>query len=129
MKTCTDSTILAAYLRLSREDGDITEGKEESNSITNQRKLIEQYLLSHPDLTELEYTEYVDDGYTGTNTARPSFQSMISRAKNGEIGCIIVKDMSRFSRNYPTLGDYVEQILPMLGVRFISINDGYDSKE
>ena len=129
MKTSTDSTILAAYLRLSREDGDITEGKEESNSITNQRKLIEQYLLSHPDLAELEYTEYVDDGYTGTNTARPSFQSMISRAKNGEIGCIIVKDMSRFSRNYLTLGDYVEQILPMLGVRFISINDGYDSKE
>ena len=107
MKTSTDSTILAAYLRLSREDGDIAEGKEESNSITNQRKLIEQYLLSHPDLAELEYTEYVDDGYTGTNTARPSFQSMISRARNGEIGCIIVKDMSRFSRNYLTLGDYV----------------------
>ena len=57
MKTSTDSTILAAYLRLSREDWDITEGKGESNSITNQRKLIEQYLLSHPDLAELEYTE------------------------------------------------------------------------
>lgn len=129
MNLGTDSTVLAAYLRLSREDGDITEEKEESNSITNQRKLIEQYLLSHPDLEELEYTEYADDGYTGTNTARPSFQSMISKARNGEINCIIVKDMSRFSRNYLTLGDYIEQILPMLGVRFISINDHYDSKE
>ena len=76
MKTSTDFAILAAYLRLSREDGDITEGKEESNSITNQRKLIEQYLLSHPDLAELEYTEYVDDGYTGTNTKRPAFHSI-----------------------------------------------------
>lgn len=129
MNLGTDSTILAAYLRLSLADGDLENGKNESNSIANQRKLIRQYLLSHPDLERLEYTEYVDDGYSGTNTARPSFQSMISKARNGEINCIIVKDMSRFSRNYLTLGDYVEQILPVLGVRFIAINDHYDSKE
>ena len=128
MKTAADSRVLAAYLRLSLEDGDKEQG-DESNSIINQRKLIERYLLSHPDLAALEYTEFVDDGYSGTNTARPSFRNMIKQVKAGKIQCIIVKDMSRFSRNYLTLGDYVEQILPMHGVRFVSINDPYDSKE
>lgn len=122
------SHVIAAYLRLSQADGDL-DSKTESNSISNQRKLIEHYLLSHPDLSDMEYTEYIDDGYTGVNTARPSLQMMLHKVRSGEIQCIIVKDMSRLSRDYLTLGDYVEQFFPMQGVRFIAINDGYDSKE
>ena len=122
------SHVIAAYLRLSQADEDL-DSKTESNSISNQRKLIERYLLSHPDLSDMEYTEYIDDGYTGVNTARPSLQMMLHKVRSGEIQCIIVKDMSRLSRDYLTLGDYVEQFFPMQGVRFIAINDGYDSKE
>ena len=122
------SHVIAAYLRLSQADGDL-DSKTESNSISNQRQLIEHYLLSHPDLSDMEYTEYIDDGYTGVNTARPSLQMMLHKVRSGEIQCIIVKDMSRLSRDYLTLGDYVEQFFPMQGVRFIAINDGYDSKE
>jgi len=122
------SHVIAAYLRLSKADGDL-DSKTESNSISNQRKLIKHYLLSHPDLSDMEYTEYIDDGYTGVNTARPSLQMMLHKVRSGEIQCIIVKDMSRLSRDYLTLGDYVEQFFPMQGVRFIAINDGYDSKE
>ena len=122
------SHVIAAYLRLSRADEDL-DSKSESNSISNQRKLIEHYRLSHPDLSDMEYTEYIDDGYTGVNTARPSLQMMLRKVRSGEIQCIIVKDMSRLSRDYLTLGDYVEQFFPMQGVRFIAINDGYDSKE
>lgn len=122
------SHVIAAYLRLSRADEDL-DSKTESNSISNQRKLIEHYLLSHPDLSDMEYTEYIDDGYTGVNTARPSLQMMLRKVRSGKIQCIIVKDMSRLSRDYLTLGDYVEQFFPMQGVRFIAINDGYDSKD
>ena len=122
------SHVIAAYLRLSRADEDL-DSKSESNSISNQRKLIEHYRLSHPDLSDMEYTEYIDDGYTGVNTTRPSLQMMLRKVRSGEIQCIIVKDMSRLSRDYLTLGDYVEQFFPMQGVRFIAINDGYDSKE
>ena len=122
------SHVIAAYLRLSQADEDL-DSKAESNSISNQRKLIEHYLLSHPDLSDMAYTEYIDDGYTGVNTARPSLQMMLHKVRSGEIQCIIVKDMSRLSRDYLTLGDFVEQFFPMQGVRFIAINDGYDSKE
>lgn len=128
MKQKNHSHVIAAYLRLSQADEDL-DSKAESNSISNQRKLIEHYLLSHPDLSDMEYTEYIDDGYTGVNTARPSLQMMLHKVRSGEIQCIIVKDMSRLSRDYLTLGDYVEQFFPMQGVRFIAINDGYDSKE
>lgn len=69
----------------------------------------------------------MDDGYSGTNENRPEFQRMITLARHGQIRCIIVKDFSRFARNYITMGDYLEQIFPFLGVRFISVNDGYDS--
>lgn len=119
---------LAAYLRLSNADRDLSE-KEESNSIANQRSLIKNYLLTHPDLSAMKYREFVDDGYTGTNTQRPAFKKLIAQAKAGKIHAVIVKDLSRFSRDYLVLGDYVEQIFPMLGVRFLSINDHYDSKE
>lgn len=122
------SFTLAAYLRLSKADGDLSE-KNESNSISNQRTLIKNYLLTHPDLSAMKYREFVDDGYTGTNTQRPAFKKLIAQAKAGKIHAVIVKDLSRFSRDYLVLGDYVEQIFPMLGIRFLSINDHYDSKE
>ena len=119
---------LASYLRLSRLDASIhTSEKQESNSISNQRLLIKSFLFLHPELLEMPYQEYVDDGYTGTNTKRPAFQRLLSDVRSGKTGVIIVKDMSRFSREFIVLGDYVEQIFPLFGVRFISINDNYDS--
>ena len=119
--------ILAAYLRLSRSDAH-SDAKKESNSIRSQRLLIKNYLSLYPDLLDMPYREYVDDGYSGTNTNRPAFQKLLSHARAGRIGVIIVKDMSRFSREYLVLGDYVEQMFPFLGIRFISINDHYDSR-
>lgn len=123
------TTILAVYLRLSKPDTDIQlNEKRESNSISNQRLLIKDFLSFHPELSDMPYQEYVDDGYSGTNTNRPAFQKLLSHARAGRISVIIVKDMSRFSREYLVLGDYVEQMFPFLGIRFISINDHYDSK-
>lgn len=71
--------------------------------------------------------EFFDDGYSGTNFKRPSFERLLEKIKKGEINCVIVKDFSRFGRDYIELGDYLERIFPFLGVRFISINDHYDS--
>ncbi len=109
------------YLRLSREDGD----KLESNSIKNQRELVREFISQHKGLSLVE--EYVDDGYSGTSYERPSFQKLMDDVKRGKINCIIVKDLSRLGRNYIETGRYLERIFPMLGVRFISILDHYDS--
>ena len=109
------------YVRLSREDGD----KEESNSVTGQKELIRDYLSCHPELRECAMK--VDDGYTGSNFERPAFQEMIADVKAGKINCIVVKDLSRFGREYLDSGEYIERIFPFLGVRFIAINDHYDS--
>lgn len=109
------------YVRLSREDGD----KEESNSVTGQRDLIRDYLSRHPELRERDMK--VDDGFTGSNFQRPGFQAMMERVKAGEINCIVVKDLSRFGRDHLEAGEYIERIFPFLGVRFIAINDHYDS--
>ena len=111
----------ALYLRLSREDGD----KTESDSIANQRTLLEAYAIDHPELCIVD--EFVDDGYSGTSTSRPAFQRLIQDAQDGKVKTIIVKDFSRFARDYIEAGDYMERIFPLLGVRFISVNDGYDS--
>ena len=111
----------AAYLRLSIEDGD----KAESNSIGNQRELIRDFVAERPKLHLVG--EYADDGYTGTNFDRPGFQKMMDGVRSGEIDTIIVKDLSRFGRDYIGVGEYMEQIFPLLGVRLISINDNYDS--
>lgn len=111
----------AAYLRLSIEDGD----KAESNSIGNQRELIRDFVAERPELHLVG--EYADDGYTGTNFDRPGFQKMMDGVRSGEIDTIIVKDLSRFGRDYIGVGEYMEQIFPLLGVRLISINDNYDS--
>ncbi len=116
----------AVYLRLSREDGDAGDGaKLVSNSISNQKALIMDYLESH---TEIEvYSVYADDGYSGVSFERPNFQRMLDDIRKGVVNCVIVKDLSRFGRNYIEAGRYIEKVFPMLGVRFIAITDNYDS--
>ena len=116
----------AVYLRLSKEDGDVTDGgKTVSNSIANQEELVRDYLKSQADIRV--YSVYKDDGYSGVNSDRPQFQKMIEDIKSGAVNCVIVKDLSRFGRNYIESGRYIEKIFPMLGVRFIAVNDHYDS--
>lgn len=117
----------ADYLRLSKEDGDfsLSAKKQESDSISSQRALIEGYVAKCPDIELV--AEYVDDGYTGTNFDRPDFKQMMEAVERGEINCIIVKDLSRFGREYIDAGQYIEKIFPQKGVRFIAINDHYDS--
>lgn len=113
------------YLRLSKEDGNLN---KESNSITNQRKLISDFIKNMPDLQEVETVEYCDDGYTGKNTDRPAFQEMLECCKRGKAAGIIIKDFSRLSRDYEEAGNYIHFIFPFLGIRLISVNDHYDSK-
>ncbi len=116
----------AIYLRLSREDGDAGEGmKLVSNSISNQKALIMDFLKSHAEIKI--HSVYADDGYSGVNFDRPNFQRMLEDIRKGIVNCVIVKDLSRFGRNYIEAGRYIEKIFPMLGVRFIAITDNYDS--
>lgn len=100
----------AAYLRLSIEDGD----KAESNSIGNQRELIQNFVAERPELHLVG--EYADDGYTGTNFERPGFTQMMEDIQSDKINCIIVKDLSRLGRNYIGMGKYLERIFPMMGI-------------
>lgn len=120
---------IAIYLRLSLEDVDKRTNavKDDSNSIASQRLLINRHLDQTPMLCDLPRIEFCDDGFSGTNFDRPDFQRMIECAKRGEISCIVVKDLSRFGRDYLEVGDYLEHIFPFLGIRFKSINDHYDS--
>lgn len=111
----------SAYLRLSKEDGD----KVESDSIANQRDLIQNFLSDKADIQLVE--ERIDDGYSGATFDRPSFQKMIADIKAGKINCVIVKDLSRFGRNFIEAGRYIDQVFPEYGVRFIAINDNFDS--
>lgn len=129
MLILNDKTYRAAiYLRLSQEDGDISvSDKNESNSISTQRDLIQAFLKKQPDITYV--AEFCDDGYTGTNFERPGFTKMMTAVREKRIDCIIVKDLSRFGRDYIESGKYIQKIFPMLGVRFIAINDGYDSAD
>lgn len=113
--------LCSSYARLSQDDGD----KEESNSIVNQKSLIRDFMRKHPEFTLVK--EYSDDGYSGVNFDRPAFQEMMADVKAGRINCIIVKDLSRFGRNYIETGKYLEQVFPFLGVRFIAINDNVDT--
>lgn len=129
MQKIIDKTYYAAiYLRLSKEDGDVSSReKKESNSIANQRKLIEDYLKKHPEIILVQ--EFCDDGYTGANFDRPDFQRMLEQVRTRKINCVIVKDLSRFGRDYIDSGKYIEKIFPSLGIRFIAINDNYDSAQ
>lgn len=113
-------------MRLSREDDDV---KDESNSISNQRKLLLGFLKKKQELADSPTVQYVDDGYSGTGFERPAFVEMMDGVKKGKIQCVIVKDFSRFGRDYIELGDYIEHIFPFMQVRFIAVNDGYDSEE
>ena len=116
----------AIYVRLSKEDGDVSDvSKAESNSISNQKELIREFLKNKEDIAVV--SERVDDGYSGVNFERPAFQLMLEDIKQGKVDCVVVKDLSRFGRNYIESGRYIEKIFPMLGVRFIAINDNYDS--
>lgn len=124
---------VAIYLRLSVEDAaceaDGKEKQKESGSIFSQRKMLLDYIRRDDTLAAQEITEFCDDGFTGTNMERPGIQALLERVRQGEISCILVKDMSRFSRDYIELGTYLNQIFPFMGVRFIAVNDRYDSRE
>ena len=111
----------ALYIRLSREDGD----KMESESVKSQREMLRNFLLKNPDLKL--YDEYIDDGYTGTNFNRDSFERMFNDIRANKVDCVIVKDLSRLGRNHIETSKYIEIVFPMLKVRFIAINDQIDS--
>ena len=120
---------ICAYMRLSNEDRDVFGRKEESGSITSQRRLIMDFIGRQPEFAGCRVIERCDDGLSGRYfDTRPQFTDMIGLAKQGKVNCIIVKDCSRFGRDYVELGDYLEQLFPFLGVRFISVNDHYDSE-
>lgn len=117
---------VAIYLRLSMEDKD---DRDESNSIGSQRTLLFDYISHHEELRGKEIAEFCDDGHSGTSMERPGMQRLLNEIRGGKIGCVLVKDMSRFSRDYIELGTYMNQIFPFLGVRFIAVNDHYDSRD
>ena len=112
-----------AYYRLSRED----RGKNESDSIANQRMLVSAYLKNHPNIQLV--AEAQDDGYTGTNFDRPGFRVVMEAIREKKVNCVIVKDLSRLGREYIEMGKYLEMIFPSFGIRFIAINDDVDSEK
>ena len=110
------------YLRISKEEAGST---SESNSISGQRLIIKQYMECH---SELEFvSEWCDDGYSGISFERPGIQNAINAAINGEIECLIVKDLSRFGRDYIQTGRYLNYVFPQMHIRFIAVCDNYDS--
>ncbi|MEA4954442.1 MAG: recombinase family protein [Pseudoflavonifractor sp.] len=111
----------ALYCRLSREDGD----RPESDSIGNQRKLLTEYVQAHPEFVACDC--YIDDGFTGTNFDRPAFQQMLRDIEDGRINCVLVKDLSRFGRDYIDAGSYLERWFPAHETRFIAVTDHIDS--
>ena len=123
--------VICLYIRLSMEDDDSGNPfKKESGSITTQRMLLYDFIKGRKEFDGCEVIEKCDDGFSGTHfDNRPQFTEMIELAKMGKINCIMVKDFSRFGRDYVELGNYLEQLFPFMGVRFISVNDHYDSAE
>lgn len=119
------SGAVAIYLRISVDD----ENRSESDSIINQRNLLRSYIAAAPTLSAGEVLEFSDDGWSGTNFNRPKVQELLELARFGVIRCIVVKDLSRWGRNYPEVNEYLDQIFPFLGIRFISVNDHYDSND
>lgn len=115
--------ITALYERLSRDD-EMASG--DSNSIIHQKQMLEAYAAQHGFTNCVHYT---DDGYTGTNTDRPQFQALMKELRTGAINVLVTKDFSRCHRDYTQMGNYLECVFPFLGVRYISINDGYDSDD
>lgn len=116
------------YLRISNEDADMREtGKTESNSIAHQRWMLTDFIRNHPDLRDAELDELCDDGWSGKNFERPGMIELLEQVKRGKVQCIVVKDFSRFGRDYLTVGNYISRVFPFMGVRFISVNDNFDS--
>ncbi len=111
---------VALYCRLSHDD----ELKGDSNSIINQKKFLEEYAKKNK---YFDYEYFVDDGFSGVRFSRPDFERMMAKVEQGEIGTIIVKDLSRIGRNYLLVGNLIENDLPKHGVRFIAINDNVDT--
>ena len=116
----------ALYLRLSRDDTDIDgKTKTESNSISSQRDLLRAYVQSHEDLQIFDI--YIDDGYSGADFKRPEFERMMEDIRAGKVNCVIVKDLSRFGRDYIEAGRFIQKTFPAFHVRFIAVTDNYDS--
>lgn len=120
--------VVAMYLRLSLEDERGMEAGE-SNSISSQRVLIRSFIKQDAELKEYEVKEFCDDGWSGTGMDRPGMNQLLAEVKKNRVQCIVVKDMSRFSRDYIEMGTYLDQIFPFMGVRFIALGDHYDSRE
>ncbi|MDR1116959.1 MAG: recombinase family protein [Oscillospiraceae bacterium] len=114
---------IAEYLRLSDDDGN----SGESGSIASQRQIVESYISTVPDFSGMPVKEFIDDGYSGTNFDRPGVKLLLEAVRGGEVSCIIVKDLSRFGRQYLEVSKFIEQLFPYLGIRFIAVNDHYDS--
>ncbi|MDE6973155.1 MAG: recombinase family protein [Lachnospiraceae bacterium] len=123
-----DKIMIAIYLRISNEDSGKSEF-EESNSISAQRALLMGHIGELMKGQAYSITEFCDDGYSGTDFNRPGVQAMLEAAKSGSINMVIVKDLSRFGRDYLEVGRFLEYIFPILQIRFVSVNDGYDSDD
>lgn len=121
--------ILALYERLSIEDRDVrvNDRKSESDSISHQRKLLFDFVGSRAEFEGYSVEEYKDDGYSGTNFDRPMFLELMKKVRTGQVAIIIVKDFSRLGRDYLEAGNFLDRIFPAYGVRFIAVNDHYDS--
>ena len=125
-KRISDTYRVAMYLRLSQDDEKYDKDfKVESNSISNQRLQIQDYIDKNEEMELAK--EYVDDGYSGINFERPAFKEMMEDVITGSINCIVVKDLSRFGRDYIDSGRYLQRVFPSLDIRFIALNDNYDS--
>ena len=118
---------IAIYLRISvLEKGNLGHTEDTINS---QRNIIKNFIFNDQELKKANIEEFIDEGYSGSTISRPGLDRLLAKVKQQKIDCIIVKDMSRFMRNYIEMGDYLENIFPFMGVRFIAINDDYDSSK
>ena len=116
--------VIALYIRLSTDDS-----KVGSFSIENQKRTLHQYVDAMEGVKNVEVLEFIDNGYSGTNFERPAVQELLDQMREGKINCIIVKDFTRFGRNSIEVGYFMEMVFPLYGVRFISINDDFDSDQ
>ena len=116
--------VIALYIRLSTEDS-----KVGSFSIENQKNALHQYVDAMEGVKNAEVLEFIDNGYSGTNFERPAVQELLDQMREGKINCIIVKDFTRFGRNSIEVGYFMEMVFPLYGIRFISINDNFDSSQ
>ena len=113
---------IALYIRLSIEDY-----KYDSLSIENQSLVLHEFVASMPESENAEVTEYIDNGYSGTNFERPQVQKLLELVRENKIDCIIVKDLSRFGRNSIETGYFIERVFPLFHTRFISVSDDFDT--